>query len=69
MRKSLFLLLFLVMYTWSSAQPVQASVISARTNVAAYDDENDILKLAYQASPYYMELDESWEQKRTDSSF
>lgn len=69
MRNSLSLFLFFVLYSaWASAQPVQTAVLPARANIAAYDDENGILKSAYRNSPYYMELDEPWEQRQTDSS-
>lgn len=69
MRNRLALLLLIVMHTvWASAQSEQTSLLSARANVTAYDDENGIPKLAYRDSPYYMELDEAWNQRRTDSS-
>ena len=50
------------------AVPVAAQWIAPRANVAAYDDGNDVAKLAYRESPYYLELSGSWKQQRTDSS-
>ncbi len=69
MRHIFILFLVFVLHSgWVFAQPVQKYVVPARANVAAYDDENGIPKSAYRESPYYMELDELWEQRRTDSS-
>ena len=42
--------------------------ITPRANVAAYDDDADIPKLAYRNSPYFLEFTGSWRQKHTDSS-
>ncbi len=63
-RLSLCLLLW-----WAAVvSPAQQPVLPARANVAAYDDENAISKLAYRDSPYFLELSGSWEQQHTDSS-
>lgn len=47
---------------------VAQSVEAPRANVAAYDDDAAVERLAYRDSPYYMELTGSWKQRRTDSS-
>lgn len=37
-------------------------------SVVAYDDDVSVIKEAYRESPYYLELNGSWKQRRTDSS-
>ncbi len=67
-RLSLCLLIALVSAAVSAQKPAEPSSLPARANVAAYDDENAIPKLAYRDSPYRLELSGSWQQQRTDSS-
>lgn len=60
-------LLLLAAMSFASAQSDGGRVVP-RANVVAYGDENDIAKLAYRDSPYYMELAGTWKQHRTDTS-
>ncbi|MCR4660140.1 MAG: chitobiase/beta-hexosaminidase C-terminal domain-containing protein [Bacteroidales bacterium] len=39
-----------------------------RANIIAYEDENDIEKLRYTASPYYMALDNHWQRNENDTA-
>lgn len=43
-------------------------LIPARANVAAYSNDDDIIKNAYQRSPYYFSLAGNWKNSATDSS-
>ncbi len=69
MRKGLLALVVLCLSGLASiAQMDGEARLSARANVEAYDEENEIIKSAYRDSPYFMEFTGRWNQKRTDSS-
>lgn len=69
MRKGLSMCLLLMQLpVMLFAQVAVGGALPARANVAAYDNEDGILKLAYRDSPYCLELSGSWQQQRTDSS-
>lgn len=69
MRKGFLALMVLCLSALSTmAQQVDGARVAARANMAAYDDEADIMKTAYRESPYFMELLGRWNQKQTDSS-
>ena len=61
-RLSLCLLIALASAAVSAQKSAEPSSLPARANVAAYDDENAIPKLAYRDSPYRLELSGSWQQ-------
>lgn len=60
--RSLIMLTFCLMAMCAVAQE------QPRANVIAYDDENDIEKLKYTDSPYYISLDGSWQRSTNDSA-
>lgn len=63
MRKPILAILLILAALTTQAQPLKP-----HANVASYDDEEGIMKLAYRESPYYMELSGVWKQTRTDTS-
>ena len=68
MRKGLLTLCMVFLCSVSIAQRNDGNRLMARANVAAYDDEDAIVKSTYRESPYYQELTGRWDQKQTDSS-
>ena len=64
MRRGLLTVLFVCL----AAQVAVAQWVSPRGNVTAYDSEDDVARLAYRESPYFMELTGSWHKRTTDSS-
>lgn len=69
MRRGLLILLALwCCASIAEAQNVDGARLPARANVVAYDDEDAIVKSAYQESPYYVALSGRWDQQQTDSS-
>lgn len=68
-RKGLLVLSVLCLCVMTTAaQQKESAYVAARSNMAAYEDEADIMKTAYRESPYFMEFTGRWNQKQTDSS-
>lgn len=65
MMRRLAILVLLALLPWMVAAQAPEP---PRANVAAYDDEDGIVRLAYRESPYYLELSGRWQQRETDSS-
>ena len=61
-------LLAMVVLLWPMFALESQPVMTPRANVAAYDGDEGIDRLAYRESPYYLELSGSWKQQHTDSS-